>query len=338
MGAMAASAAAVRMFSDDGHCVHDPLIMRRALEYVKPFDAVVAQHAEDPRLTVGRAGARGRGRRAAGPDRLARGRRGVDRRARRDARRGRRRPAARLPRLDGGLGRGAALGASARGQSASPPRSPRTTCCSPTTCAEGYDPVYKVNPPLRPAGRLAGAAARARRRRDRLRRHRPRPARGGGQGLRVGDARPGMLGLQTALVGRRCDDGRGRPARLGAASPSGCAARPRRGSRRWPTRADRSRPAEPANLVAGRPRRPLDGRAGPELASPARNTPYAGMDAAGSRGRHHAAADDGRCVTGRSGSERIRRCWCSRTGARCTGARRTGRAGAPSARPSSPPG
>lgn len=51
LGAMADSAAAVRVFSDDGKCVHDPLLMRRALEYVKAFDGVIAQHAEDPRLT-----------------------------------------------------------------------------------------------------------------------------------------------------------------------------------------------------------------------------------------------------------------------------------------------
>jgi dihydroorotase len=43
----------VRVFSDDGHCVHDPLIMRRALEYSKSLDVVIAQHAEEPRLTVG---------------------------------------------------------------------------------------------------------------------------------------------------------------------------------------------------------------------------------------------------------------------------------------------
>jgi dihydroorotase len=47
---MARSAAAVRIFSDDGHCVHDARLMRRALEYVKPFGAAVAQHAQDPRL------------------------------------------------------------------------------------------------------------------------------------------------------------------------------------------------------------------------------------------------------------------------------------------------
>ena len=53
IGAMAASRARVRVFSDDGHCVHDPLLMRRALEYVSTFDGVVAQHAQEPRLTVG---------------------------------------------------------------------------------------------------------------------------------------------------------------------------------------------------------------------------------------------------------------------------------------------
>ncbi|WP_412542798.1 dihydroorotase [Longispora sp. K20-0274] len=53
LGAMADSAARVRMFSDDGFCVHDPRLMRRALEYVKAFDGVIAQHAEEHRLTVG---------------------------------------------------------------------------------------------------------------------------------------------------------------------------------------------------------------------------------------------------------------------------------------------
>jgi dihydroorotase len=51
LGAMATSAARVRIFSDDGHCVSDPRLMRRALEYVKAFDGIIAQHAEEPRLT-----------------------------------------------------------------------------------------------------------------------------------------------------------------------------------------------------------------------------------------------------------------------------------------------
>ena len=53
IGAMADSIARVRIFSDDGNCVFDPLLMRRALEYVKKFDGAIAQHAQDPRLTVG---------------------------------------------------------------------------------------------------------------------------------------------------------------------------------------------------------------------------------------------------------------------------------------------
>jgi dihydroorotase len=52
LGAMAQSKAKVRIFSDDGNCVHDPALMRRALEYVKAFGGVIAQHAQEPRLTV----------------------------------------------------------------------------------------------------------------------------------------------------------------------------------------------------------------------------------------------------------------------------------------------
>ena len=53
IGAMARSRAAVRVFSDDGRCVSDALLMRHALEYVKTFGGVVAQHAQEPRLTEG---------------------------------------------------------------------------------------------------------------------------------------------------------------------------------------------------------------------------------------------------------------------------------------------
>lgn len=51
LGAMADSKARVRIFSDDGNCVFDPIVMRRALEYVKKFNGVIAQHAQDPQLT-----------------------------------------------------------------------------------------------------------------------------------------------------------------------------------------------------------------------------------------------------------------------------------------------
>lgn len=50
LGLMARSAAGVRVFSDDGKCIADALLMRRALTYVKPFDGVVCEHAQDPRL------------------------------------------------------------------------------------------------------------------------------------------------------------------------------------------------------------------------------------------------------------------------------------------------
>jgi dihydroorotase len=53
LGAMHDSAAGVVVFSDDGRCVDDAVIMRRALEYVKAFDGVIAQHAQEPRLTEG---------------------------------------------------------------------------------------------------------------------------------------------------------------------------------------------------------------------------------------------------------------------------------------------
>jgi dihydroorotase len=53
LGAMADSRARVRVFSDDGRCVSDAVLMRRALEYVKAFDGVIAQHAQEPRLTDG---------------------------------------------------------------------------------------------------------------------------------------------------------------------------------------------------------------------------------------------------------------------------------------------
>jgi len=53
LGAMAESVAKVRMFSDDGKCVSDAVLMRRALEYVKAFGGVIAQHAQEPRLTRG---------------------------------------------------------------------------------------------------------------------------------------------------------------------------------------------------------------------------------------------------------------------------------------------
>jgi dihydroorotase len=50
LGLMHRSRAGVTVFSDDGHCVHDARVMRRALEYVRAFGGVVSQHAQDPHL------------------------------------------------------------------------------------------------------------------------------------------------------------------------------------------------------------------------------------------------------------------------------------------------
>ena len=55
LGLMHRSRAQVNVFSDDGRCVHDARLMRRALEYVKAFDGVVSEHAQDPRLADGTA-------------------------------------------------------------------------------------------------------------------------------------------------------------------------------------------------------------------------------------------------------------------------------------------
>jgi dihydroorotase len=52
LASMANSQAAVRVFSDDGKCVSDALVMRSALEYTKAFGGVIAQHAQEPTLTV----------------------------------------------------------------------------------------------------------------------------------------------------------------------------------------------------------------------------------------------------------------------------------------------
>jgi dihydroorotase len=103
LGAMADSAARVRVFSDDGHCVSDATLMRRALEYVKAFDGVVAQHAQEPRLTAGGAAQRGRDVGAAGLGRMAGRRRGSDHRARLPAGRACRLGDACVPRVDGRL-------------------------------------------------------------------------------------------------------------------------------------------------------------------------------------------------------------------------------------------
>jgi dihydroorotase len=47
------AAAGVRLFTDDGNGVQDPLLMRRAMEYALDLGVVLAQHCEVARLTEG---------------------------------------------------------------------------------------------------------------------------------------------------------------------------------------------------------------------------------------------------------------------------------------------
>jgi dihydroorotase len=53
IGEMATSNARVNFFSDDGKCVQSAGLMRRALEYARAFDAVIANHAEEGALANG---------------------------------------------------------------------------------------------------------------------------------------------------------------------------------------------------------------------------------------------------------------------------------------------
>jgi len=274
MGMMAASPARVRMFSDDGRCVNDPLVMRRALEYARALDAVVAQHAEDHRLTVGAQA-------HDGPVAARLGLAGWDPTAEesiiaRDvmlaATTG-----ARLHVCHLSTARSAEILRWARatyGVRVSAEVTPHHLLLT-DTAAEDYDPVHKVNPPLRPSGDTAA-----------LRRaladgtldcvatdHAPHAVEA--KDCEWSAARPGMLGLQTALpvvvttmVATGLLDWRG-VARVCSEAPARIAGL-----------ADQGRPlaaGEPANLVLVDPDAAWTVR-GAALASRADNTPYEGME------------------------------------------------------------
>ncbi|WP_409330665.1 dihydroorotase [Trujillonella humicola] len=276
LGAMADSAATVRVFSDDGHCVADPALMRRALEYVKAFDGVVAQHAEEPRLTAGAQMHEG--------DRSARlGLTGW--------------PAAAEEAI---IARDVLLAqhvgarlhvchvstagsveilrwAKARGVDVTAEVTPHHLLLT-DACAEGYDPVFKVNPPLRTdtdvtAVRLGLADGTI----DCVATdHAPHAVED--KECEWAQARPGMLGLEQALavvqdtmVETGLLDWAGvadrmsvRPAAIGRLTGHG---RP-------------LAPGEPANLLLLDPagRSVVDPGA---LASRSRNSPYAGRELPG---------------------------------------------------------
>ena len=214
LGAMADSAARVRVFSDDGKCVSDAVLMRRALEYVKAFDGVDRPARPGAAAHRGRPDERGRALRPARPARLAGRRRGGDHRPRLPARRPRRLPAARLPRLDGRVGGDRSAGPRRKGWNVTAEVCPHHLLLTDELAAT-YDPIYKVNPPLRSAADVeALRAGLADGTIDVVATdHAPHPhedkdCEWAGRGVR--DARPGDRAL-----GRAGDDGRHRPARLG---------------------------------------------------------------------------------------------------------------------------
>ena len=272
MGAMAAGAARVKMFSDDGKCVHDPLVMRRALEYASGLGVLIAQHAEEPRLTVGAVAHEG-------PNAARLGLAGWPRSAEesivardailaRDA-------GARVHICHASTAGTVELLKWAKGQgiSITAEVTPHHLLLDDSRLAS-YDGVNRVNPPLREASdALALRAALADGVIDAVATdHAPHAAQE--KCCEFANARPGMLGLQTALsviaetmVAPGLLDWRG-VARVMSENPAAIVGL-----------ADQGRPlavGEPANLTVVDP----EARwtvTGDELASKSTNTPYQSM-------------------------------------------------------------
>ena len=213
LGAMADSAARVRVFSDDGRCVSDAVLMRRALEYVKAFDGVIAQHAQEPRLTEGAQMNEGE---VSGRLGLT-GWPAVAEEA----------VVARDCLLAAHVGSALHIchvstagsveiirWAKSKGWQVTAEVTPHHLLLTDELVA-GYDPVYKVNPPLRTATDVAALRERPGRRDDRLRGDRPRAPPAGGQGNRVGGGRVRHDRARDRAAGGAGGDGRDRPARLG---------------------------------------------------------------------------------------------------------------------------
>ena len=303
----------VRIFTDDGDCVADAGVMRRALEYAPALPgAVLAQHAEDADA-----------RRAAGTCTKARGRAASASPAGPRRRRRRSSPAtSSCARLTGGrchvlhlstagaveLVRAAKARRRARHRRGAPHHFALTDEC----CAS-FDPVFKVNPPLRTDADVDAHPRGPGRRHHRRHRHRPRAAPAGDEGAPVrggaaGDARP---------------RDRARASRSPSSSSRACYARARRSALlSWRPAAHRRRstrrhggpiaPGAPANLCVIDPRPTLGRRRRTRLASRSRNTPFAGRkltgkvrhtilrgDAVVHRRRGHAMSDA--CTDGAAG-------------------------------------
>jgi dihydroorotase len=288
LAAMATSAAAVRVFSDDGDCVSDPLLMRRALEYVKAFDGVIAQHAQEPRLTEGaqmhegdvsaRLGLTGWPA-VAEEAIIARDCLLTDHVGSR----------LHVCHVSSAGSVEVVAAAKRRGTTVTAEVTPHHLLLTDER-AVGYDPVFKVNPPLRTSGDVAA-----------LRQaladgvidivatdHAPHASQD--KETEWDNASPGMLGLQTALsvvIETMLEPGlldwRG-VARVMSEAPARIGGLP-----------DQGRPiaaGEPANLVLIDPQARWTVR-GRTLASLSHNTPFEGMEL---RGRVVATYLRGRCT------------------------------------------
>ncbi|MDT7661361.1 MAG: dihydroorotase [Pseudonocardiales bacterium] len=272
LGTMAASGAGVRMFSDDGHCVHDPVLMRRALEYATALDVVIAQHAEDPRMTDGAQAHEGAvaarlglaGWPAAAEETIV----ARDCALARDAG-----AALHVCHVSSARTIEVLRAAKAAGVRVSAEVTPHHLLLTDAVLTS-YDPVNKVNPPLRTgADTAAMRTALAEGVIDCVATdHAPHPAQA--KDCEWAAARPGMLGLQTALsvlvhtmVEPGLLDWRG-VARVLSERPAEIVGLP-----------DQGRPlavGEPATLTLVDPDAQWTVR-GAKLASLASNTPYEGM-------------------------------------------------------------
>ena len=266
---------AVRMFSDDGRCVHDPLIMRRALEYATALDAVIAQHAEDHRLTAGAQAHEGVVAVPARAGRLAGRRRGDDRRpGLRAGPRGRRArcTSATSPRRGTVEVLRAAKAAGVRVTAEVTPHHLLLTDAR----ADRLRPGAQGQPAAAHRGGHRGAAGRAGRGRDR-RAWPPTTPRTPPQykDSEWAAARPGHARPADRAVGGGAHHGRAGPAGLARGGPGAVRAAGRR-SPGWPTRAGRSRWASRPTLALVDPDGAWTVR-GARLASLAANTPYEGM-------------------------------------------------------------
>ena len=248
---MARSRAKVRVFSDDGHCVHDARIMRRALEYVKPFGGVISQHAQDPRLA---------GREACCHEGEVSGRLGlpgwpgiaeesiVARDVMLARHTGSRVHVAHVStaghRRGHPLGQGAGHRRDGGGDAAPPGPDHRP--------AHRLRPRLQGQPAAAPHRGRRGAAGGSRRRHHRRRRHRPRAARPPRQGARLRRRRVRHARPRDGPVGRQRRHGAPRPARLGRRRARHVDRRPP-GSAGSPTREGSSPSAAPPTSPSSTP-------------------------------------------------------------------------------------